>query len=81
MNAGVAAEPGVLVFADQDLVAVLVHLEADFYDFKGQWHLEVGFAPVPEESRCFATLDEAITWIEQFIRSDSVTSARGHGPA
>ena len=69
MNAGMAAEPGVLVFADRNLVAILVHLEADFYDFKGQWHLEAGFTPVPEQSRCFATLTKP----SHGLSGDSVT--------
>ena len=59
----VAGERGILVFAGQNLVAVLVHLEADFYDQKGQWHLEAGFSPVPNVSQCFATSDDAIKWI------------------
>ena len=63
VEADVASEPGVLVFAGKSLVAVLVHLEADFYEQRGQWHLEVAFDPVPDGSRCFATLDEAVEWI------------------
>ena len=44
---------GILVFSDLTLLAVLVYLDADFYDLRGQWHLEAGFNPVPGESRCF----------------------------
>lgn len=59
-----AAEPGVLVFANHNLVAALVHLEADFYEQRGAWHMEAAFAPILEGSRCFETLDEALNWIE-----------------
>ena len=69
VEARIASESGVLVFSDRTLLAVLVYLDADFYDLRGQWHLEAGFNPVPGESRCFGSLDEAVSWIKQNVQS------------
>jgi hypothetical protein len=55
-----------LVFADDFLVAVLVHLSDDHEDSAGMWFLEAGFGPVDDPSPpTFADLDQAQGWIER----------------
>ena len=55
-----------LVFADDFLVAVLVHLSDDHEDDAGKWFLEAGFGRVDDRRQpIFDDLDEAQTWIEQ----------------
>lgn len=56
----------VLVFADDFLVAVLVHLSDDHEDAAGMWFLEAGFGPVDDpRPPTFTDLDAAQGWIEQ----------------
>jgi hypothetical protein len=58
-----------LVFADEFLVAVLVHLSDDHEDAAGMWFLEAGFGPVDDPCPpMFADLNEAQNWIEQRLR-------------
>jgi hypothetical protein len=53
-----------LVFADGDLVAVLVHLSDEYRNEAGMWFLETGFGPVdgPDHSS-FPDLHGAQDWI------------------
>ena len=54
------------VFAEDFLVAVLVHLSDEHGDEAGMWFLEAGFGRVdhPNPPK-FADLDEAQDWIER----------------
>ncbi|WP_407521835.1 hypothetical protein [Methylobacterium oryzisoli] len=62
-------EQGLLVWADRRLVAVLVHLSAEYGDDAAQWHLEAAFGRVAHPStNIFANLDEAQAWIEDQLR-------------
>ena len=55
-----------LLFYEEFLVAVLVHLSDDYEDDAGKWFLEAGFGPVDTVTPpTFDGLDEAQTWIEQ----------------
>ena len=55
-----------LVFADDVLVAVLVHLSDDHGDAAGMWFLEAGFGPVDDPCPPnFPDLDTAQYWIER----------------
>ena len=55
-----------LVFANDFLVAVLVHLSDDHDGLAGMWFLEAGFGRVDTATPpTFADLDAAQSWIEQ----------------
>lgn len=84
-------EEGVLVLADERLVAVLVKLSAAIHgDATGHWFVEAGFgccagAPPPT----FATLADALLWVaERHGRGGAglpylggITTDRGSGAA
>jgi hypothetical protein len=58
-------EEGLLVFAREHLVAVLVRLSEQHDDHGGWWFLEAGFQLVDRsEQPVFATLDDAEQWIK-----------------
>jgi len=61
---------GQLVFADEDLVAVLVHLSEDFGDDAGDWYIEAAFGPSLTDplNPMFHSLDEAVRWIDRKIQ-------------
>ena len=55
---------GLLVLADQALVAVLVCLEEAFYEQeRGRWHLEAGFGHCATRPLTFPALESALRWI------------------
>ncbi|MBE1206258.1 hypothetical protein [Aminobacter carboxidus] len=54
---------GRLVMFDNVLVAILAHLETDYYEQKGQWNLEAGFGPLSGEERVFPSLEQALDWV------------------
>jgi hypothetical protein len=59
-------EEGLLVFAEDRLVAVLVRLTEEHDDLTGQWFLETGFGPLDgPSSPTFADLEAAQEWIGQ----------------
>jgi hypothetical protein len=62
-------ESGVLVFVDDKLVAVLVHLAARFHgEIRGHWFAEAGFGPcggvIPPN---FPVLNDALSWIAECV--------------
>lgn len=62
-------EQGLLVWADRQLVAVLVHLSDAYGEDAGKWHLEAAFGRVAHPGApIFADLDEAQAWIEDRLR-------------
>jgi hypothetical protein len=62
-----ADEDGVLVFADERLAAVLVHLSDENEIAPGGWYLETGFGPRLDGPNhpTFPSLEAARQWIEQ----------------
>ena len=62
-----ADEEGMLVFADDRLAAVLVHLSDENEIAPGDWYLEAGFGPRlgSPNSPTFPSLDAAQDWIER----------------
>jgi hypothetical protein len=60
-------EEGMLVFADDRLVAVLVHLSDENEIAPGDWYLEAGFGPRLDGPGhpTFTSLDAAQDWIER----------------
>jgi hypothetical protein len=61
---------GMLVFAGDRLVAVLVQLSAAHEDLgvAGHWHLEAGFGlRLTGKEAAFPDLDAAQTWISQHL--------------
>ena len=61
--ASVSGENGALVFVGQHLLAVLVHLEQEFYEQRDCWHVEASFfRHVGQPGRVFPTLFAAVTW-------------------
>jgi hypothetical protein len=62
--ASVSGENGALVFVGQHLLAVLVHLEQEFYEQRDCWHVEASFfRHVGQPGRVFPTLFAAVTWV------------------
>ena len=69
---------GVLVFAEEKLIAILSRLDASFHGkAKGKWFLEIGFGsgdhhvPAP-----FDQLSDAVRWIADTLLPDGDVSAR-----
>ena len=57
-------DDGLLILHDSALVAILVCLEAPFYDIdRNRWHLEAGFGPCARQPRTFERLEEALRWV------------------
>ena len=66
LGTGDGDEDGRLVFADQRLVAVLVHLSQQYEELAGLWYLEAGFGPLDgPEHPTFRDLDAAQDWIRR----------------
>ena len=81
VRSGGGDEEGYLVFVDERLVAVLVHLCDELYkELTGRWYLEAGFGPADgPEHPVFINLDEAQEWIKRRIQGQAVSStARLH---
>ena len=58
LGTGDGEEEGRLVFANDRLVAVLVHLSQQYDDLAGLWYLEAGFGPLDgPEHPTFRDLD------------------------
>jgi hypothetical protein len=75
-----AEEEGMLLFADERLVAVLVHLSEENEIAPGDWYLEAGFGPLGGHQPTFPDLDAAQDWIER--RLAGVTERRvGRSPS
>ena len=55
-----AAEDAHLVFANRELVALLVPAEAG-------WYLQLGLGPCEREGLIFETLDAADTWVHERV--------------
>jgi len=69
----VAAYPnseGQLVFADEQLVAVLVHLSEDYESEAGEWYIEAAFGPALGNplNPMFDSLEGAVGWIERQLQ-------------
>lgn len=69
---------GLLVFAEEKLIAVLSRLDASFHGkAKGKWFLEIGFGngdhhvPAP-----FDQLSDAVRWIADSLLADGDVSPR-----
>jgi hypothetical protein len=67
---GCRDQDGHLVFADEQLVAVLVRLEdAVHEDERGGWFLEVGFGLCNRSRQpVFGSLQEAQAWVQEQVR-------------
>ena len=57
-----AAEDAHLIFADQQLVALLVPAQDG-------WFLQVGFGPCDREGLIFETLSAAASWVRECFRA------------
>jgi hypothetical protein len=68
--AGYPNSEGQLVFADDQLVAVLVHLSEEYGDEAGEWYIEAAFGPTLGDplNPTFASAEEAVHWIGEKIR-------------
>jgi hypothetical protein len=67
-----AVEQGFLIFADNVLMAVVMHLQrsVDDPDLRGLWFLETGYGPCAEPpgvERTFRSPDEAQQWVLQRV--------------
>jgi hypothetical protein len=62
---------GQLVLADAQLVAVLSRIDGAAHgpELKGQWHLEAGFGPCPDNNAVFGTLDAVEAWVRGRIEA------------
>jgi hypothetical protein len=63
-------EEGMLVFTDDRLVAVLVHLSHahDELGVAGRWYLETGYGlPLAPRAPTFADLEAAQSWIVEHL--------------
>lgn len=56
-------EDGMLVFFEERLVAVLVHLGEDNEIAPGQWFVEAGFGRIGLDQPLFPDLDDASAWL------------------
>ncbi len=60
---------GRLIFADEQLSAVIVRLDGEAHvpEHKGHWHLEAGFGPCDARNTppTFTTPEEAGAWVQQ----------------
>ena len=62
-------EEGLLVFADERLVAVLVRLSQEHEDLAGHWFLEAAFDHLDDMSHpTFPDLDAARDWIARRLQ-------------
>lgn len=72
-------EDGMLVFADERLIAILSRLLDDFHgDLKGAWFIEAGFGPCDPSlaPSAFRLPSEALRWIAAQAGTEArVTSA------
>lgn len=61
-------EEGLLVFADDRLVAVLVRLSQEHEDLAGRWFLETGFGRLDGPNHpTFSDLDAAQDWMARHL--------------
>ena len=69
-------EEGMLVFSDDRLVAVLVHLSDENEVAPGDWYLEAGFGRCLDSLNhpTFASLDAAQDWLERQLARRLVRS-------
>jgi hypothetical protein len=67
---GSGDQEGRLVFADRQLVAVLVYLDDVVHeDERGGWFLEVGFGPCNGAHQpVFGSLEEAEAWVQEQVQ-------------
>jgi hypothetical protein len=66
VNTSTADEDGCLIFADKQLVAVLVRLSREHGRKAGRWYLEHGFGSLDHPAHpIFNDLAEAQTWVVQ----------------
>lgn len=75
VNTGAGGQDGLLVFANDELVAVLVVLDEEYdrdVNMQGRWFLEAGFGPCQTWSKghVFATQDEALAWVRNQVLMD-----------
>lgn len=75
VNTGFGGQDGLLVFANDKLVAVLVVLDEDYdqdTSIQGMWFLEAGFGPCQDWNRghVFATQDQALAWVRDQVLAD-----------
>ncbi|MFE1598949.1 hypothetical protein [Methylobacterium sp. ID0610] len=80
VNTGSGGEDGVLVFVEDQLVAVLVEIidRQDAGDEPSRpWFLEAGFGPCRDwnKGQTFRSQDEAIAWVVDKISQDEVAFA------
>ena len=70
-------EEGLLVFTSDDrLTAIVTRLSDDHEGLGGLWFLEAGFGPVDGPHHpTFFSLDEALDWIGQRLRSRTAAGA------
>jgi hypothetical protein len=67
---------GRLAFCDDHLVAVLVRLSTVHGEAAGRWFLEAAFGRLDGPAHpTFASLDEAMAWIEAGVATQSVLRA------
>ena len=65
------SEHGLAVLNGRILVAILVRLDAAYYDQDcGSWHLEAGFGRCAGKAQTFKTLDAAMCWITMRLGLD-----------
>ena len=70
-------ERGVLVFVGEFIVAILIRLDASFYESaKGSWYLEVGFGACEGVPEPFERLSDGLLWIADRLgmRNDNLSS-------
>ncbi len=77
VNTGAGGQDGLLVFVNQQLVAVLVLMNSNHdldTTLDGKWFLEAGFGPCQDwnKGQIFATQDEAMTWVRTQIVRDNM---------
>lgn len=73
-------EESMLVFAQDRLVAVLVHLSDESEAAPGDWYLEVGFGPSLESrgGLTFPSLDAAQDWIAERLSQKRTVAKYSH---
>ncbi len=79
VDTGIRDEEGRLVFADGQLVAVLVRLSDQHEDAAGQWFYEIGFGRLDGPKHpTFADLDGAQEWVGNRLQQVQQSGSSKH---
>lgn len=82
VRTSLGVEKGNIVYVDESLVAVVVHLEDDLYeDMRGGWYIEACLIPLAPDPPIFSTAEEAANWIDKLVQQNVARRSRRGDPA